>query len=50
MDSAIRSLNELRLASVENFRAAVLKSDVIDKANVPPQGTLRKLFGMKYFI
>ncbi|KAF9679764.1 hypothetical protein SADUNF_Sadunf06G0048800 [Salix dunnii] len=45
LDSAIRSLNELRLASVENFRAAVVKSDVIDKANVPPQGTLRKLFG-----
>ncbi|KAG5242798.1 Immunoglobulin A1 protease [Salix suchowensis] len=38
LDSAIRSLNELRLASVENFCSAVVKSDVIDKANVPPQG------------
>ncbi|KAJ6747317.1 UBIQUITIN SYSTEM COMPONENT CUE PROTEIN [Salix koriyanagi] len=50
LDSAIRSLNELRLASVENFCSAVVKPDVIDKANVPPQGTRRKLFGMKYFI
>ncbi|KAB5551908.1 hypothetical protein DKX38_009219 [Salix brachista] len=46
LDSAIRSLNELRLASVENFSSAVVKSDVIDKANVPPQGTRRKLFGL----
>ncbi|KAL3585468.1 hypothetical protein D5086_012335 [Populus alba] len=39
LDSAIRSLNELRLASVENFSAAAVKSDVMGKANVPPQGT-----------
>ncbi|KAH8506370.1 hypothetical protein Peur_044396 [Populus x canadensis] len=38
LDSAIRSLNELRLASVENFSAAAVKSDVMEKANVPPQG------------
>ncbi|KAJ6992573.1 hypothetical protein NC653_015844 [Populus alba x Populus x berolinensis] len=39
LDSAIRSLNELRLASVENFSAAAVKSDVMGKANVPPQET-----------
>lgn len=50
MDLAIRSLNELRLASVENFSAAAVKSDVMDKANVPPQGTRGKLFGIKYFV
>ncbi|KAJ6408085.1 hypothetical protein OIU84_011399 [Salix udensis] len=41
LDSAIRSLNELRLASVENFSSAVAKSNVIDKANVPPQVCVR---------
>ncbi|KAH8481681.1 hypothetical protein H0E87_029245 [Populus deltoides] len=38
LDSAIRSLNDLRLGSAENFSAAADKSDVIDESNVPAQG------------
>lgn len=46
LDSAIRSLNDLRLGSAENFSAAADKSDVIDESNVPAQGTHMKTFGM----
>ncbi|KAJ6958442.1 hypothetical protein NC653_040168 [Populus alba x Populus x berolinensis] len=38
LDSAIRSLNDLRLGSAENFSTAADKSDVIDESNVPAQG------------
>ncbi|KAF9662872.1 hypothetical protein SADUNF_Sadunf18G0099600 [Salix dunnii] len=38
LDSAIRSLNDLRLGSTENFNAAADKSDVIDESNAPAQG------------
>ncbi|CAK7345402.1 unnamed protein product [Dovyalis caffra] len=38
LDSAIRSLTELRLGSAENFRTTAVKSDAADEANVPPQG------------
>ncbi|KAB5514657.1 hypothetical protein DKX38_028563 [Salix brachista] len=37
LDSAIRSLNDLRLGSAENFRAAADKSGVIDESNAPAQ-------------
>lgn len=46
LDSAIRSLNDLRLGSAENFRAAADKSGVIDESNAPAQGTHRKYFVM----
>uniref|UniRef100_A0A6N2NEX4 CUE domain-containing protein n=1 Tax=Salix viminalis TaxID=40686 RepID=A0A6N2NEX4_SALVM len=38
LDSAIRSLNDLRLGSAENFSAATDKSGVIDESNAPAQG------------
>ncbi|KAJ6372695.1 hypothetical protein OIU76_027086 [Salix suchowensis] len=46
LDSAIRSLNDLRLGSAENFSAATDKSGVIDESNAPAQGTHRKFFVM----